>query len=163
MSSVNNSQELGKILVSIAKLLLANQNLCKLLKYTDIDPLAAGKPEIQGISLLNKNVRIIPLVKHDEQKSESKLVLLFTSGENYEENDSFSRVTMKIQIFCPLNEWIICGETLRPFELISEIKKSLSGKRINGLGTLKIRGFKLITLTDEMGCYELECGFNEFS
>ena len=163
MSTVNNSQELGKILVRIAKNLLSNQNLCRLLKYSDIDPLSPAKQQIEGISILNKNIRIIPLVRQDEQNSESKIVLLFTDGESYEENSSFSKVTMKIQIFCPLNEWIIVGETIRPFEIISEIKNSLSGKRINGLGVLSVKRFRLITLTEEMGCYEMECGFNEFS
>jgi hypothetical protein len=163
MSTVNNSQELGKILVRIAKNLLSNQNLCRLLKYSDIDPLSPAKQQIEGISILNKNIRIIPLVRQDEQNSESKIVLLFADGESYEENNSFSKVTMKIQIFCPLSEWIMVGETIRPFEIISEIKNSLSGKRINGLGVLSVKGFRLITLTEEMGCYEMECGFNEFS
>jgi hypothetical protein len=38
-SKVNYGQELGPNLIKIAKKLLANQDLCKLLVNTDLDPL----------------------------------------------------------------------------------------------------------------------------
>ena len=44
--SVRNCAEIGKNLQSIASRLLANQNLCKLLYYSDFDPL--NKPDIEN-------------------------------------------------------------------------------------------------------------------
>jgi hypothetical protein len=46
---------------------------------------------------------------------------------------------------------------------MSEIRKSLQDKRINGLGEIKYLGFSVSTLTEELGCYSMEFTINAFS
>ena len=65
-SKVKYGQEHGKNLIKIAKKILNNQDLCKLLVNTNLDPLN-NKDEINGMQLLNKNVRVVPLLGRDEQ------------------------------------------------------------------------------------------------
>lgn len=164
-SKVKYGQEIGANLIKIAKKLLDNQNLCKLLVNTDLDPLNPNTHpnNIDGISLLHKNIRVVPLVTAEDQTTETKIVLLFDEGEVNHSNSDNENLSLLINIYCPFKEWSITGDTLRPFAIMSEIRKSIQDKRINGLGEIVYRGFNVSTLTEEMGSYMMRFAINAFS
>lgn len=164
-SKVKYGQEIGINLIKIAKKLLDNQDLCKLLVNTDLDPLNPNTHpnNIDGISLLHKNIRVVPLVTAEDQTTESKIVLLFDEGEVNRSNSDNENLSLLINIYCPFKEWSITGDTLRPFAIMSEIRKSIQDKRINGLGEIIYRGFNVSTLTEEMGSYMMRFAINAFS
>ena len=164
-SKVKYGQEIGANLIKIAKKLLDNQNLCKLLVNTDLDPLnpITHPNNIDGISLLHKNIRVVPLVTAEDQTTETKIVLLFDGGEVNRSNSDNENLSLLINIYCPFKEWNITGDTLRPFAIMSEIRKSIQDKRINGLGEIVYRGFNVSTLTEEMGSYMMRFAINAFS
>lgn len=136
-----------------------------LLENTDLDPLNREKhPEpINGLSLINKLILIIPLIRPDDQTTKSKVVILFTGGSINSNNSDNENLTVTIAVYCPFKEWLIAGDTIRPFAIMSEIRKSLQDKRINGLGEIKYTGFELSTLTEEMGAYIMRFNINAFS
>ena len=136
-----------------------------LLDNTDLDPLNREKhPEsINGLSLVNKLILIIPLIRPDDQTTKSKVVILFTGGSINSSNSDNENLTVTIAVYCPFKEWLIAGDTIRPFAIMSEIRKSLQDKRINGLGEIKYTGFELSTLTEEMGAYIMRFNINAFS
>ena len=164
-SKVKYGQEIGINLIKIAKKLLDNQDLCKLLVNTDLDPLNPNTHpnNIDGISLLHKNIRVVPLVTAEDQTTESKIVLLFDEGAVNRSNSDNENLSLLINIYCPFKEWSITGDTLRPFALMSENRKSTQDKRINGLGEIVYRGFNVSTLTEEMGSYMMRFAINAFS
>lgn len=164
-SKVKYGQEIGANLIKIAKKLLDNQDLCKLLVNTDLDPLNPNTHpnNIDGISLLHKNIRVVPLVTAEDQTTETKIVLLFDEGAVNRSNSDNENLSLLINIYCPFKEWNITGDTLRPFAIMSEIRKSIQDKRINGLGEIVYRGFNVSTLTEEMGSYMMRFAINAFS
>ena len=87
-SKVKYGQEHGLNLIKIAEKLCNNSDLCKLLVNTDLDPLnkKLHPDEINGVSLLHKNIRVIPLISSNEQTTQSKIVLLYSEGEINESN-----------------------------------------------------------------------------
>jgi hypothetical protein len=165
VSEVKYGQELGVNLIKIAKKLTQNQDLCMLLINTDLEPLniTTHPDKIKGISLLHKNIRVIPLLTPEEQSTQSKIVLLYDNGELNNFNPDNENLSFIINVYCPFNEWLIAGDTLRPFAIMSEIRKTLQNKRLNGIGEIKYLGFGISTLTDEMGCYRMEFRINAFS
>lgn len=163
-SRVNYGQEIGPNLIKVIKKLLRNQNLCKLLVNTDLDPL---NPELHKdiedtMELFGENIRVIPLVTTEEQDTSSKLVVIFESGV-IEDNKDNEKLEMIIFIYCPFKEWLITGDQLRPFMIMSEIRKSLQGARINGLGEITYENFDIASLTDQMGSYLMRFTINAFS
>ena len=163
-SKVKYGQELGLNLLKVAKKLTQNENLAMLLENTDLDPLNRDKhPEpVDGLKLLNNLIRVVPLVTSEEQNTKSKVVVLF-SGGNITTNSDNENIELTIAIYCPFKEWLIAGDTIRPFAIMSEIRKSLQDKRINGLGKIIYQGFDLSTLTEEMGAYIMRFRINAFS
>ena len=69
-------------------------------------------------------------------------------------NNEFKDVSINIEVFVPLTQWIIKDVQLRPFAILGEIQKSLDGKTINGLGRLEGGDFDLNFLTEEISDYE---------
>lgn len=164
VSKVKYGQEIGPNLIKIAKFLLRNQNLCRLLVNTDLDPLNINKhPDVDdNIQLLHKNILVVPLIPSNDETTESKIVLIFTNSSVTGNTDN-ENLSLVIAVYCPLDEWLITGDTLRPFAIMSEIRKSLQDTCINGLGEIKYGGFSAADLTMEMSCHTMEFVINVFS
>lgn len=155
MPSVRNCREVGDNLQRIVKRLMANDNLVKYLYYTDKDPLA-HKPlteEQKRSKIFEKLIKIVPRVGPKETAT-SIITIRVISGVKNEDNDEFRDISIGIEVFVPLTQWIMKGENLRPFAILGEIENSLEGKTINGLGKMSGGDFELNFLTEEISCYE---------
>lgn len=153
---VRNCAELGENLQVIVKALCANQKLLKYLYYSGKDPL--NHPDLDQIviqkEIMNKLIRIIPKVGPKET-AQSVLVIRVANGRKLSENKEFKLISLVVEIFVPLTQWIIKSDNLRPFLILGEIQKSLDGKTINGLGKLEGGDFDLNFITDEIASYEM--------
>ena len=153
---VRNLETLGPNLQKIITRLQANQNLLKLLYYTDKDPLNnkdLTKEQIKE-EVFEKLIKIIPRVGPKET-AKSILAIRVVRGRKNPGNDEFTDLSINIEVFVPLTQWIIKDENLRPFAIMGEIQRSLDNKTIDGLGKLTGGDFDLNFLTEEISCYEL--------
>ena len=148
-----NCQELGINLQKICSRLMANDNLVKLLYYTEIDPFGQTTlTEEEKKKLFNDLICIVPRVGTRED-SRSVIAVYIPKANSVSGNKEFKNVTIAIDIFVPLTQWIIKDSNLRPFAILGEIQESLNEKTINGLGKMSGGDFELTFLTDESSCY----------
>lgn len=153
--NVRNCADIGVNAQYIIKRLLANQNLLKLLYYTDKDPLNhedLTEEQIQE-EIFEKLIKIIPRVGPKETAN-SIVVLRIARGRGLATNSEFKNVSLSLEVFVPMTQWIIKGTNLRPFAIMGEIQKSLNNKKIEGLGKLIGGDFDLNFLTEEISAYE---------
>ena len=152
---VRNCADIGVNAQYIIKRLLANQNLLKLLYYTDKDPLS--QPDLTQEQIQNevfeKLVKIVPRVGPKET-AHSLITLRISRARGLESNNEFKNVYMSVEVFVPMTQWIIKDTNLRPFAIMGEIQESLDGKKIEGLGKLQGGDFDLNFLTEEISAYE---------
>lgn len=158
-----NSGNLGKNLILIAKRLCANQKLCKYLFYTDENPQFNEDIENVQKTILNNNIKVVPIVKETENNLQSTLCLVYPEVVLDSDNVSYVNVALDVLIYVPLRQWIINEENLRPFSIISEVEESLKGKTVEGVGRLVYNGFELNLLTSELSCYKMSFRFDDFS
>lgn len=153
---VRNLGELGVNLQKIVTRLLSNQNLLKLLYYTDKDPLSGADLTDAQIkeAVYETLVKVVPRVGPKETAN-SMISLRVVNGKHDFSNDEFRNFLIQIEVFVPLTQWFIKDSNLRPFAIMGEVQKSLNNKVINGLGKLEGGDFTLNFLTDEMSCYEM--------
>ena len=153
--SVRNCAELGINLQYVIKRLFANQNLLKLLYYTDKDPLAHEDLTDEQIQdeIFEKLIKIVPRVGPKET-AHSIVAVRVARGQGVASNNEFKNITIGVEVFVPLTQWIIKDSNLRPFAIMGEIQKSLNGKKIEGLGKMVGGDFALNFLTEEIGAYE---------
>ena len=153
--NVRNCSDIGVNAQYIIKRLMANQNLLKLLYYTDKDPLShedLTQEQIQE-EIFEKLIKIVPRVGPKET-AHSIVVVRIARGRGLVANSEFKNVVISIETFVPMTQWIIKGTNLRPFAIMGEIQKSLNDKKIEGLGKLIGGDFDLNFLTEEISDYE---------
>lgn len=165
-SQVRFLQEMGSNLIKMMKRLLANQNLLRLLTYTDKDPLALDKADIKANEAYlqgdNGVVRIIPVIGAKEN-SQSIITLRVLKGIPSMDNPEFLDIYFSIEVFVPNEQWIIKGDNLRPYSIMGEIQKSLEGKNINGLGTIRGSGFSVNFFTEEMSAFIMNYRITQYN
>lgn len=152
---VRNCSDIGVNAQYIVKRLMANQDLLKLLYYTDKDPLShedLTQEQIQE-EIFEKLIKIVPRVGPKET-AHSIVVVRIARGRGLVANSEFKNVIVSIETFVPMTQWIIKGTNLRPFAIMGEIQKSLNDKKIEGLGKLTGGDFDLNFLTEEISDYE---------
>lgn len=157
-----NCAELGVNLQKICSRLMANDNLMKLLYYTDINPLS--QPALDSDTkqkLFNDLICIIPRVGTRED-SKSVIAVYVPKAAKLGANKEFKNVVIAIDIFVPLHQWIIQDSNLRPFAIMGEIQNSLDQKTVNGLGKIDGGDFDLTLLTDEMSGYRQVFNITEY-
>lgn len=151
--AARNCQELGINLQKICQRLLNNDELVKLLNYVDLDPLSQpALTEEEKQKLFNDLICVVPRVGTRED-SRSAIAIYIPKAAGLSGNSEFKNVTIAIDIFVPLTQWIIKDSNLRPFAIMGEIQKTLRGKTVNGLGKIEGGDFDLVLLTDEMSGY----------
>ena len=153
--NVRNCTDIGVNAQYIVKRLLANQNLLKLLYYTDKDPLSHDDLTQEQIQeeIFEKLVKIVPRVGPKET-AHSIIAVRIARARGLASNNEFKNVNISVEVFVPMTQWIIKDTNLRPFAIMGEVQKSLNGKKIEGLGKLTGGDFSLNFLTEEISAYE---------
>lgn len=153
--TVRNCADIGVNAQYIIKRLLANQNLLKLLYYTDKDPLSHEDLTEEQIEneVFNKLIKIVPRVGPKET-AHSLIAVRIARARGLASNNEFKNVSISVEVFVPMTQWIIKDTNLRPFAIMGEVQKSLNGKKIEGLGKMTGGDFSLNFLTEEISAYE---------
>lgn len=152
--SIRNCGDIGLNTQYIVKRLMANQNLLKLLYYTDKDPLDGDDLTVDQIQeeVFEKLIKVIPRIGPKET-AHSIITVTIQRGTGLASNGEFKNILVKIEVFVPMTQWIIKNSNLRPFAIMGEIQNSLRGKKIEGLGKMQGGDFDLDFLSEEMSAY----------
>ena len=153
---VRNLAEVGLNLQKIVSRLQMNQNLLKLLYYTEKNPLEQPDLTKEQIKeeVFEKLIKVVPRVGPKETAA-SLVAIRVVNGRNNSINNEIEDIEIAIEVFVPLTQWFIKDSNLRPFSIMGEIQKSLNGKNIDGFGKMNGGDFDLNFLTEEMSCYEM--------
>jgi len=160
---IRDLNELGPNLQKIVTRLQANQDLLKLLYYSDKDPLShpdLTEKQIQE-EVFEKLIKVVPRVGPKET-AQSLISIRVINGMTNRSNSEFRDIGLGIEVFVPLTQWFIKDTNLRPFCIMGEIQKSLNGKVVNGMGKIQGGDFSLNFLTEEISCYEMSFDFVEY-
>lgn len=152
---VRDLKSLGPNLQKIVKRLMDNQNLLKLLYYTDKDPLSHEDltDEQKKSEIYEKLIKVVPRVGPKET-AQSLVSMRVVRGSKNTENTEFRDFLIQFEVFVPLTQWFIKSDDLRPFAIMSEIQQTLNNKIISGLGRMTGGDFQINFLTEEISCYE---------
>ena len=155
---------LGTNTFNIANKLMSNQRLCRLLKYQVRDPFNEEKyKDVDGVNLLNKQIMIVPKIWDESTEKTSYVVALFSNYTTNIINSDFKLATIRFDIACPYDEWVLDEHSLRPYLMMQEIDDMFNGARMAGIGTLQFVRAEAIVLTSQIGGYSMLYQINEFN
>ena len=161
---------MGNKTFTIANKLMSNQRICRLLKYQTKDPFQAkdpvtGKdqPDVDGLDLINKQILIVPKVFDDSTEKMSYIVSVFDDFYVNQLNPEFKTSTIRFDIICPYDEWILNDRSLRPYLLMQEIDIMFNGQKLAGIGNLQFHRADNLALSPWIGGYSMRYKINEFN
>ena len=154
---------MGTNIFNIANKLMSNQRLCRLLKYQVRDPFEDKYPDVDGIDLLNKQIMIIPKIFDDSTEKTSYVVAIFSNFITNQMNPDFKLSTVRFDVACPYDEWVLNDKSLRPYLMMQEIDDMFNGAQMAGIGTLQFVRAESIVLTPQIGGYSMLYQINEFN
>ena len=104
---VRNCGELGINLQKIINRLMAKDNLVNLLYFEDKDPInhLPLTTEEKQTEIFEKLIRIIPKVGSSDNVK-SIIVVYITRGAKISSNNEFTNITINVDVFVPLTQWI---------------------------------------------------------
>ena len=159
-----NFEVLGENTFNIANKLMTNQRLCRLLKYQVRDPFNEEKyPDVDGVDLLNKQIMIIPKPWDESTEKMSYVVALIAGYDINLFNPEYKIASIRFDVACPYDEWILSEHSLRPYLIMQEIDNMFNGAKIAGIGTLQFIRAEGIVLTSQIGGYSMLYSINEFN
>ena len=125
---------MGENTFLIANRIMQNQKICRLLKYQtkdpfkNIDPVTnKEQPDVDGLELINRQILIVPKVFDDSTEKMSYIVSVFDDFAVNPLNPDFKNSTVRFDIACPYDEWLLNERSLRPYLIMEEIDKMFNG------------------------------------
>ena len=161
---------MGDNTFKIANKLMHDQSICRLLKYQTKDPFekqdpitGKNQPDVDGIDLIHKQILIVPKVFDDSTEKMSYIVSVFDDFVVNQLNPEFKVSTVRFDIACPYDEWILNGNSLRPYLIMERIDNLFNGKKLSGIGNLQFYRADNLTLSPWIGGYSMRYKINEFN
>lgn len=139
-----------KDLCDIVNLCLKNDDLCKLLYYTQPDCLQGQKlTNIQKLSLVNKQIRIIPNLPI-QQDCPNYIVIRLTDFTPNNTNPEFRDCSLNFQILCHPDHWNLGNFALRPYKIAGELDAMFNKTKLTGIGEVNFEVCTDLTMDGDM-------------
>lgn len=161
METQRRFENLGNTLIKITNKFLDNTELCKLLKYADIRDINKC-PDFEVETLIDKNIRMKPLLPQEEEKGSFLIVLLDNFAIN-PENSEFKVMSIRVDILVPYEDWNKIDSTLKPFRIMGIVDTILNNQRISGIGKLQFQSGEVFSVGEKLGGYTLIYGTEDFN
>lgn len=156
---------MGENAFIIANKLMQNQRICRLLKYQTRNPFekTEKQPDVDGTELINKQILIVPKIYDDSTEKMSYIVSVFDKFSVNTFNPEFKLSTVRFDIACPYDEWLLNDSSLRPYLIMEEIDKMFNESHLKGIGNLQFSMASALTLSPWIGGYSMRYEINEFN
>lgn len=159
---------MGENAFIIANRIMSNQRICRLLKYQTRNPFALkenGKdqPDVDGAELINKQILIVPKIYDDSTEKMSYVTAIFDDFVVNQLNPEFKISTVRFDVVCPYDEWILNDKSLRPYLIMEEIDRMFNQKPLRGIGNLQFHRADNLALSPWIGGYSMRYKINEFN
>ena len=154
---------MGDNTFKILNKLVNNQRICRLLKYQVRDPFSDKYEDVDGIELLNKQILAVPKVFVASTEKMAYIVAVFDNFVVNQFNPDFKISTVRFDIACPYDEWVLDENSLRPYLIMQEIDNMFNQGKLAGIGNLQFHRADMLTLSPQIGGFSMEYKINEFN
>ena len=163
-SNIRNFKAAGDNLFIIAQKILEDDDICKLLYFTDKDPLLHDNlTEEEKYKLLHKNLLLVPKVPENDDIKGSYILVLYDGFNINLANPQFKDADLLFIVVCPPENWIVNDSSLRPFLIMSRIDEIFGNKKIANIGTLQFVKADRFVLNSQLTGYGLTYSTYEFN
>ena len=106
---------------------------------------------------------IVPKIFDDSTEKTSYIVAMFSNFITNSLNPDYKLSTIRFDVACPYDEWVLDEQSLRPYLLMQEIDSMFNNAQMAGIGTLQFVRADGLVLTPQIGGYSMLYQINEFN
>lgn len=155
---------MGDNIFQIVHRLLNDQQLLKLIKFTDENPLK--HPDLtqeEKDQLFNKNILITPKIPDEDQDKNCYVIVLLDNHTIDPTNNDFKITEIRFDILCPMDRWIINEDSLRPYKIMNRIDVLFNEQKLAGIGNLSFKDANRLVVSPYLAGYSMNYGHYEFN
>jgi len=156
-------ETMGENLFKVVNKMTTNQNLCRLLKYPVADPFSTSLTDVDGDTLLNTGISIVPKIPDEDEEKRNFVVVVFDKFVINPNNAEFKIATIRFDVICPFDNWVLSASSLRPFLIMNEIDDMFQGEKLKGIGKLAFVRAEAVVLSPQLGGYTMWYQINDFN
>lgn len=154
---------MGENLFRILNKIITNQRICRLLKYQNEDPFSEDLEDVNGLDLIHKQICVIPKIPETDGTEMSFINIVFDKFVVNSNNPDFKISTVRFDVICPFNEWIVNNSNLRPYLIMQELDAMFNQAKMSGIGNLQFVSSETLVLSPHLGGYSMLYSINEFN
>lgn len=145
----------GKNTIDIGKKLLEDEELCKLLYYSD-NPLE-GQPKVPDKmeKLLHNNIVVNTEAPVDNNKGSYILINFDTFTRNQSNNETMD-VTIYIDVIVPTSDWVLRNGNMRPYAIMEKVADIVESLEIDSIGGVEFGGASSVVLGNGLSGYSMK-------
>lgn len=98
-----------------------------------------------------------------QMKKMSYITAIFDDFVVNQMNPEFKVSTVRFDIACPYDEWLLDEQSLRPYLLMQEVDTMFNQAKMAGIGNLQFYRADALTLSPQIGGYSMRYKINEFN
>ena len=126
-------------------------------------PFSEELEDVDGADLINKQILIIPKIYDGSNEKMSYITAIFDDFVVNQMNPEFKVSTVRFDIACPYDEWLLDEQSLRPYLLMQEVDTMFNQAKMAGIGNLQFYRADALTLSPQIGGYSMRYKINEFN
>lgn len=151
MKISNVIEEFGESLILIAEELMKDEELCKLLYYSDKPVSQVNVPDKKK-NILHKHIIVNTEVPFDTDEG-SYILLTFNEIVPNSSNTSVADVAIYADILVPTGDWIYNNPSLRSFSIMKKVVEAFENINLKGVGKLQFNGASLAVAANSLSGY----------
>jgi hypothetical protein len=151
MKTSNIIKGFGESLITIATKLMEDEELCKLLFYSD-DPIGQVNVEDKRENILHKHIIVNTEIPTGGDKG-SYILLTINNFEINSSNIETMDVEFYVDILSPTDDWIYNSPDLRIFSIMEKVVETFESIDLEGVGKIEFGGSSLAVAANGLSGY----------
>lgn len=145
--------DIGKNLNLIARRLMQNEDLLRLLVHTNKDAETTPLTQKQMEEVFGDQIKIVPVIDKDED-IKNYIVIQFGAFTAVKDTH-YKNYVVSFDIICNVNNWMLKDYTPRPYKIMAEIDKIIADTKIDSLGPVEFLAAQNLIINEEMSGFTL--------
>ena len=103
------------------------------------------------------------MIPDEDEDKNCYIIILLNNYEVDPENADFKIASIRFDVLCPMDRWVINAKSLRPYLIMNEIDKDFNEKKLSGIGNLSFESAEPLVVSAYLAGYSLRYGHTEFN
>ena len=145
--------DIGQNLNIVARRLMQNETLLRLLVHTSKDAETMEITQQQKEAVFGDQIKIVPVI--DKEEDIKNYIIIQFGAFSGVEGKPYKNYVITFDIVCNISNWMLKDYTPRPYKIMAEIDEIISDSKIDSLGPVQFLAAQNLIINEELSGFTL--------